>query len=133
MSEWAQAVVDCLIDAGWSASIPPGTPPGGLDSGPVDDAQFEEYQQDSSECHATVGEYVEIQSEADLRRRYDHLLTQHACLVDAGYHVSGPPTFQTFMDAFNATGDARSYYPLAELGGDESIGAEAACPLDLFE
>ena len=132
-SEWSEAMVACLQQEGWEASIPDGTPAGGFDSGPVEVSQEEQYQEDFERCQGSTGQLVEIQSVADLQRRYDLLVEQHACLVSEGYEVSAPPTFQTFLDAFNANGDTSAYYPLAELQSDESVRAETACPLEIFE
>lgn len=132
IDEWSAAMVGCLQERGWDASIPPGTPPGGLSSGHVPDDQVEVYREDLDHCLTVeVGEWVEIRDEADLRARYDTLDAQYGCLTAEGFDVSEPPTFETFRDAFNSTGTTLSYYPLNEVEGDRGREAEALCPFEM--
>ncbi|WP_306232497.1 hypothetical protein [Agrococcus beijingensis] len=112
LDEWSTAMVACLRDAGWDASIPPGTPAGGLSSGHVPPEQDDQYREDVDYClRVKVGEWVEIRDEQDLRARYDALGAQFSCLGAAGFDVPEPPSYETFRDAFNSTGTTLSYYP----------------------
>lgn len=132
LTEWTEAMVACLNSAGWSASIPEGTPPGGFD---VDDpgiAQEEVYRADLESCmFEEVGEWVEIRSESDLRNRFDALVVQAECLIEAGYEITGPPSFQAYSDAFNTQGDTSSFLPLAQLRGDDAVAGQQLCPFEL--
>lgn len=132
LTEWTEAMVACLNSAGWSASIPEGTPPGGFD---VDDpgmAQEEAYRADLENCmFEEVGEWIEIRSESDLRNRFDALVAQAECLTEAGYAITGPPSFQAYLDAFNTQGDTSSYFPLAQLRADDAVVGQRLCPFEL--
>lgn len=126
---WSVAMVDCLVDAGWDARLDGEPGEGGLyveDPGP---AQEDQYRADLTECLTVkVGEPVEISSEADLRDRYDRLVEQTACLQEAGYPISEPPSYQSYRDAFEAQGDTSSFWPLGEIGGEDGRIAASQCP-----
>lgn len=132
LTEWSEAMVACLNSAGWTASIPDGTPPGGFDVDDPGAAQEEAYRADLEHClFEEVGEWVEIRSESDLRNRFDALVAQAECLNEAGYEISDPPSFQAYLDAFNTQGDTSSYLPLAQLRGDDVVAGQQLCPFEL--
>jgi hypothetical protein len=134
IDEWSTAMVACLQARGWEASIPPGTPPGGLSSGHVPPEQVDVYREDLDYCLSVeVGEWVEVRGEADLRARYDALGAQYDCLIAANFDVTEPPTFETFRDGFNSTGTTLGYYPLNQIEGNRGLEAEAACPFEIPE
>lgn len=126
---WAAAMVECLVAEGWTAAVDESGV--GFEVETPDTAQEERYRADLNEClTVTVGQPVEIQSEADLEARYDKLVEQTACLLEAGYVVSDPPSYQSFRDSFETLGDASSFWPLGELGGEDGRIAAQACPFE---
>lgn len=121
--DWAQRFVDCLralgvdaqvtVDGGITKPSVPGRPAtGGLDQGCLDE----------------VGEppAAPPASQALLRGLYELYVEQAACLRDAGYTVSDPPSQDVWVESYSG----ESWDPLWEAieAGADPAEAQRQCP-----
>lgn len=91
------------------------------------DEQYEQFATDSSECTDEIG----VNEEPDLtqeqwRSFHGKLVEVHDCLKDQGLELSGPPTFQRWMDEGRRWGPYGDVSP--EVIGDRLEELETACP-----
>lgn len=126
--ERATLVRACLEDQGLGTIDDPmgeavgfGVDTSGLSPDEVDEA--------FSTCDAQVGEpKLADLSENELQERYDARVDQHACLVSAGYQVDPVPSFDTFVDEYERSGQQEMWEPAALPNPQPGDNPTVDCP-----
>lgn len=89
------------------------------------DAQENIYKVDSAECSTAAGGDDEL-TPAEYEAGYDALIENWECIIDEGYDLPEPPTYQAWMDI------GAAWNPYADLPesvtGDELVALTTACP-----
>lgn len=127
MSEYGQALVDCLQSKGWDAKLTPDEGPGSWYTD-VPPAQHDQYLADAQYCQGALPKLEDpSQSETLMRKMYDMTAVQNTCLLDKGYSVAEPPSYAAWSDVFRSEGAAR-WDPLGDVSQRDRAKAELACP-----
>jgi hypothetical protein len=130
-TEYQRTIFECAQDAGWDVRLEDSSDGTGLEmivDGLDAQEQVASFNTQLEKCKAQLPPIPEPQTEEEIREFYDHRVTQHGCLVQAGFAPTGTPSFQTFLDAYRAgTLDWDPVYTLAE---SQISAALKACPPD---
>ncbi|MBD3941325.1 hypothetical protein IF188_06380 [Microbacterium sp. NEAU-LLC] len=130
VQEYADALVQCMVDAGWEASTDADDPqgPGVIRFGTVPAEQQAAWDADNESCQSTLGVLDDApRTDAELRARYDWLVGLNDCLVAAGYVQEAPPSYESFSDEF-ATSGTIAWDPMGSVGTASVEAALSACP-----
>lgn len=106
----------------------PGTPAGLGLSYDADDREI------AQSCYAEVGEAkIRGLTPPELRSRYDSRVVQFACLVERGLVAGEAPSFETFSDEYERSGQQVLWEPTADArnGTDDqgrTVGPSQLCP-----
>ena len=119
----------CLLDAGWETELV--TKDDGsvsLQAPGVTSADLrEQFLEASDECNASMPAIPVPESDAELQQFYVTWTDVHSCLVDAGYDIDAPPSYQTFVDEYHAgNGSSDPYFLIADRTAREQ--ARTVCP-----
>lgn len=129
-SEHQIAVFECLADAGFDITIRPNPNGDGYGFTLNDESRtHEEVTEQMEACRWEVG-WPRPWDETDENRRiqYEHRVKDYECLTAAGYDISDPPSFATFLENARNHGDA--WQPWEEFRPVPPAAALEACPRD---
>ncbi|MDF1486827.1 hypothetical protein [Tessaracoccus caeni] len=131
-SEWAQAIVGCLAEAGFSAE---GFADGSLNVDDVPPEQGEALNYAAYRCNMQYP--INPYQQMALPEESAQLLYQHwvevsmPCLEQQGVQVTGPPSEQTWLDAW-ALGSESAWSPYTSVDASPDAayrdGVYQACP-----
>ena len=80
-------------------------------------------------CDEQVGEpKLADLSESELQERYAARVEQHDCLVSAGYQVDPVPSFDTFVDEYERSGQRNMWEPAALPNPQPGDNPTVDCP-----
>jgi len=125
-AEYNDAMITCLRQLGWQVNE---TDDGGYGVA-LNGASDDEYFADQRECRDEVGaEPMADLSQEELRSRYDWRREQYECLIDNGFDVGDPMSYETFVDNYQRTGRAH-WDPISMLAdnGQAVQNATELCP-----
>lgn len=130
LSEWADAVVACLVTQGWDSVVmdPEGPEgPGNFSTSGVSPAQQDAYDKAQQDCFDSIG-FVDTvpKTPEEARRIYDAFVDENNCLANAGFYTEEPPSFASYYAAFLDTGYL-NWDPISLITSEYSA-ALAACP-----
>lgn len=114
--------------------LPPGDPERGQGFGYSNAGKtLEEMQAISDRCEAEIGTpRMQGLSEAQLQERYDARAEQWSCLADKGLVTGDPPSFETFVDKYERSGQKVLWEPTEDAAEVTADGREVAatdeCP-----
>ncbi len=130
-SEWAQVQVDCMIQAGFSASA---NPQGGIEYADVPKEQGSALNLAAYVCQLQYP--VDPRTHLALPRvraemQYDWLVSSvYPCVASQGYTVSAPPTRDTWLDQYYSHESYWDPYVQANPDTDGLDRLYEACPHD---
>lgn len=126
--EHADAMVACLVDAGWNAERDP-TALDGPGAWMVDTpaGQDDLLREAVSSCLSTVGQPWQPSTDAELAATYAWLMEQWVCLDGAGFAPSPPPSEQQWIE-LSRSGEG-GWSPYSEFPAGELNRAYEACPI----
>lgn len=132
--EYTAAVVQCLRDKGWAVDHEEGTIQYGIEySDP--ERQQPLFRAADSDCgrEAVARGYTDpgtrVWDGTTLRFLYDYNVDRYQCLLNAGYDIPTPPSFEAWLDTYQ-TGQGEIWIPYRYLPRDwlSKQAAESACP-----
>lgn len=112
VSEYTQALVDCLKKAGVNASVETGPDGRAQAKFPATSrAELDRNNKAIDDCQAMLPAKPEPRIDADFKLMYDHLREQSQCVKDEGYDVPRVPSWQSFLETARA--DRLDWDPVA--------------------
>lgn len=130
-TEYQRTVFGCIEESGWDVRLEDSTDGTGLAivvEGLNTQEQITSFNAQLEDCKAQLPPIPEPQTEDEIREFYDHRMAQHACLVEAGFAPTEPPSFQVFLDEYRA--GTLHWDPVYTLAESEIASALAACSPD---
>lgn len=126
--EYAALTRACLEDRGLrTIDDPMGDEKGfGVDMSGLSAAEVEEAF-DSCEQQVGIPKMVDL-SQSELQERYDARVEQHSCLVREGYQVDPAPSFDTFVDEYQRSGQQSMWEPAALPNPQPGDNPTTDCP-----
>lgn len=119
-AEYTAEMSACLQGAGWVVTL--------MDD---DSTAFEvevlteqddAYREDREKCIEQIGAFRrESFSDDYIKQLYDHMSAQRQCLIDLGYDIPAPPTYEVFYEMTD-------WDPMAEVPDEDFHSALEECP-----
>ena len=121
-ASWGESFAACMAERGWTVTV---DDDGGVEGGYVE-GQATAFRADSDACYAAASTDEPL-TEARYENHYAALLATRECIIDQGYDLQAPPSYQAWRDA-----DAR-WSPHRELvdagiADSEFASLDEACP-----
>lgn len=126
-NEYLPLLAACLREAGWQVTA---SDRGDEMSGVIPPEQRAAYHAAERACQSQIGTPPTPRPATldEIRARYDYLVEMRQCLIDLGYTLAEPPTFEVFADSW-ATGPWSPYNEVADTANrDQWAAANEQCP-----
>ncbi len=122
-AQLARHVQQCMSARGWEVKVEEDGSVGGF----IPNGQEDQYDEAKNACFDEVrSPSFDEYPEADRRRVYDAFLVTRTCLIDQGYPLDDPPSYQSWTES---KGQWNPYNQLPEtMTAGEQVRLEAACP-----
>ncbi|MBK5283520.1 MAG: hypothetical protein JJE16_15735 [Nitrospiraceae bacterium] len=126
--EYFELLAVCLEEAGFIVSV--SSSGDGVYAPDVSGTQRDDLLEASKTCRERLGTLpiADLTDPAVVRTFYAALKETRSCLIELGYDIAEPPTFEVFQESLS-TGPWHPYHSLpAEMGPSEWDMIQEACP-----